>query len=96
MTIEFKPRIDVTYDPVIVVKSRDTSMNFSDLKVGDKVTRLLAGSISMRLLVTEVEDKYIHCGPWKFNRITGLEVDEDLGWDGETHTGSYLRRIEEN
>lgn len=28
---------------------------------------------------------------WKFNRETLGEVDEDLGWDGITKTGSTLR-----
>lgn len=27
---------------------------------------------------------------WDFNLSTGLEIDEDLGWDGVKTTGSYI------
>jgi hypothetical protein len=27
---------------------------------------------------------------WTFNRHNGLEIDEDLGWDGVTKTGSAI------
>ncbi len=27
---------------------------------------------------------------WEFNRNTGMEIDEDLKWDGVNTTGSYL------
>jgi len=27
---------------------------------------------------------------WDFNAETGLEIDEDLKWDGVTYSGSYL------
>jgi hypothetical protein len=65
------------------------------VKVGDAVRRMLAGSLPMDLKVTAVDDDFIHCGPWKFDRTTGAEVDEDLGWglpdkDGAVHTGSFL------
>ena len=43
----------------------------------------------MELKVTKVDDKLIHCGDWTFDRVTGAEVDEDLGW-GPTATGSVL------
>lgn len=45
----------------------------------------------MRLNVTEVTDSTIVCGPWTFNRDTGMEVDPELGWDGVNTTGSVLR-----
>lgn len=71
--------------------------NLKDKKVGDIVTRLLGG-IPMKLKVTEVDDKFIYCGPkdvgWKFDRNTGAEVDEELGW-GNEGTGSYLVEEEE-
>jgi hypothetical protein len=60
-----------------------------DVKVGDIVTRNIAG-LPMMLKVSEVTDELIHCGPWKFRKDTGGEVDEDLGWDGVTLTGSIL------
>lgn len=68
-------------------------MSFRDVKAGDKVTRLLAGSIPMELQVVSVDDRLIHCGPfgWTFCRDTGAEVDECLGWGAPPlQTGSFL------
>lgn len=64
----------------------------NEMKVDDRVTRILAG-IPMRLKVTAVDDKFIHCGPWKFDKVTGAEVDEELGW-GPKGTGSYLKELQ--
>jgi hypothetical protein len=64
------------------------------VKVGDRVTRLLAGSIPMRLVVTHVDDRFIYCGGpggWKFDLDTGDEVDEEIGWGPQFGlTGSFL------
>lgn len=65
---------------------------FSEIKVGDSVTRMIAGSVPMVLKVTEVDD-FIHCGPWKFSKETGAEIDDEIGWD-ESTTGSYLKVAE--
>ena len=27
---------------------------------------------------------------WEFDRVVGGEIDEYLGWDGKTKTGSYI------
>jgi hypothetical protein len=67
---------------------------FEQVKPGDTVVRMLAGA-PMQLAVTEVDDRFIYCGPdavgWKFDRQTGMEVDEELGWGPEFGiTGSYL------
>lgn len=65
---------------------------FRDVKVGDVVTRLLAGKIPMRFKVSDVDENFIYCGGpegWKFDRDTGAEVDEELNW-GNSGTGSYL------
>jgi hypothetical protein len=55
---------------------------------------MLAGEIPMSLLVTDVDELLIHCGGpqgWKFDRETGMEVDEDIGWGPHFGiTGSYL------
>lgn len=51
-------------------------MTFEHIKVGDIVTRMLAGTIPMELKVTEVTDTLIACGPWEFDRITGHEIDD--------------------
>lgn len=62
------------------------------IKAGDQVVRLLAGEIPMTLRVTDVTDDIIACGSWTFNRATGGEIDEDLGWDGVSATGSFLKQ----
>lgn len=68
--------------------------SFRAVGVGDIVTRLLAGSIPMTLAVTDVDERFIHCGGpggWKFDRSTGIEVDEELGWGPQFGiSGSYL------
>lgn len=60
------------------------------MQVGDIVTRMLAGTVPMELRVTEITDDKIVCGWWTFDKNTLGEIDEDLGWDGVTNTGSYL------
>ena len=62
---------------------------FDHIKPGDTITRMLAGTVPMKLKVTSVDENYIHCGDWKFDIKTGAEIDEDLGWDS-TGTGSYI------
>lgn len=68
-------------------------MPFKAIKIGDLVTRMLAGSVPMQLRVTEIDEDFIYCGPpdvgWKFSRRNGAEIDEEIGWD-EQHTGSVL------
>ena len=63
-----------------------------NIKPGDIIERMLGFVIPDYLRVTEVNDQFIYCGPknvgWKFDRDTGLEVDEDL-----TTTPSYLARV---
>ena len=64
--------------------------DFKNIKVGDVVTRMLAGKVPLELKVTQV-DELIHCGPWTFSRNNGAEIDPELGWT-ESVTGSYLVR----
>jgi hypothetical protein len=59
-------------------------------KKGDEITRWMGGQIAMRLIVTEVTETRVICGSWEFDRATGAEIDEDLGW-GVNGTGSYIR-----
>lgn len=67
-----------------------------DIRVGDQVTRMLAGSLPMPLRVTEVLPDRIICGAWTFDRKTGAEIDEDLDWGPPPqHTGSYLKEIQQ-
>jgi len=65
--------------------------SFRHVRVGDRVLRLLAGLVPMPLRVTGLDDELIHCGPWRFDRDCGAEVDGELGW-GPAHgiTGSCL------
>jgi hypothetical protein len=76
---------------------------FWQVRAGDRVTRMLAGTIPQELTVTKVDKELIHCcGPdgvnwcsdgchgWTFDRATGAEVDMDLGW-GAGRTGSFLK-----
>jgi hypothetical protein len=63
-------------------------MKLSDVKPGDIVTRNMCG-LPMELKVSEVTSDRIKCGPWEFDKSTGAEIDEDLGW-GARATGSYL------
>lgn len=65
------------------------------MNVGDKVIRVLAGSIEMQLEITGIDDEFIYCGPWKFCKQTGAEVDEDLDW-GSEYSGSYLKELRGN
>jgi hypothetical protein len=63
---------------------------FEHVKPGDVVTRMLGGEIPMKLKVQTVTDTIIDCG-WTFDRKTGAEIDEDLGWGPPPKTtGSYL------
>jgi hypothetical protein len=67
---------------------------WSHVNVGDTVSRSLSGQAHMKLRVTDVDAQHIYCGPWKFLRSNGAEIDEELGWgqvvNGEMWTGSYL------
>lgn len=70
-------------------------------KPGDHVLRQFPGErdfesgIQMKLVVTDIDDELIYCGPkgsgWTFDRATGAEVDHDLRW-GPMYgiTGTFL------
>lgn len=68
----------------------------SQLKVGDTVIRMLAGTIPMEMKITSIHEGLIWCGPWCFDETHGYEIDPDLGWgepgpDGKIVTGSYIK-----
>lgn len=68
-------------------------MGFEHVRAGDVVARVLGqGGPEMELRVTAVDARLVHCGAWTFDRATGAEVDEELGW-GPEGTGSYLVRV---
>ena len=74
--------------------------DFSDLKVGDHLKRSLGGMRPAWVIVGEITGTTFRVGSldgiipwqegWTFNKETGLEIDEELGWDGKTITGSYI------
>ena len=69
-------------------------------KVGDEVTRMLAGVLPMKMVITKIENGLIHCdaldfrGDWTFDELTGVEEDEELEWGVKFGaSGSYLVEI---
>lgn len=66
-------------------------MTLAEVKVGDTVTRIIARTMRMELIVTHVTETEIHCGDWVFDRRTGAEIDDDLDWGPPPKaTGSFL------
>lgn len=63
------------------------------MKIGDKITRMLAGEIPHELTITDIKDGLIHTGGgWTFDLETGIEVDEELGWGPKYgKSGSFLQ-----
>ena len=60
-------------------------------KVGDKVTRMLGGSIPINMVIDKIEDGIITASLWTFDEETGAEVDEYLDWGPPPkHTGSFI------
>jgi len=80
-------------------------MDMTQLKPGDRITRLLAGEIPVRMRVLRVAGDLVYCTLpsitgkvaarrsliWAFDRTTGAEIDDSLGW-GPAYgvTGSFL------
>ena len=48
------------------------------MKIGDIVTRMLMGGIPMKIKITDITDLRIICGPWEFDKITGIEIDDEI------------------
>lgn len=77
-------------------------VDLSDVKVGDRMIRLLGGVVPVEVIVGIVNETTFKVGSadgvisvedgWTFSKKTGAEIDEDLGWDGETHTGSFISK----
>ena len=64
---------------------------FEKLRVGDVAVRMLAGTLPMKLQVSDITDQLITCSAWQFDKATGAEIDEELGWGPPPlMTGSYL------
>jgi hypothetical protein len=73
-------------------------MKLTEVQAGDVVTRILGG-LPIDLRVTGIDEHFIYCGPpgvgWKFDRVTGVEVDEEIGWGVPPVgvVGSYLNKF---
>ena len=69
----------------------------SEVGTGDTVVRWLGGgAIRMLLQVESITEKRIICvGGWEFDRATGMEIDEQLGWGPDGVTGSYIEAPDE-
>ncbi len=62
----------------------------NEVVVGETVLRFIGGlRTPMLLQVTGVTEDQIVCGEWHFDKRTGAEIDEDLGWSPAL-TGSYI------
>jgi hypothetical protein len=67
------------------------SKKLAEIAVGDFVLRWFGGIPKpMRLRVTQLTADRIICGGWEFDRRSGAEIDEELGWDPGGVTGSFL------
>jgi hypothetical protein len=76
------------------MRRRSKQMPPTKIETGTEVTRMVAGTIPSKLLVTKIEDGLIYCGPWKFCAETGAEVDEELDWGPPPlATGSFLQEV---
>lgn len=62
---------------------------FTEVKPGDRVLRSIRGEVDV-LPVTAVDERLIHVGFWRFDRVTGLEVDEDRDWGPGKRAGTWL------
>lgn len=60
------------------------------IKVGDCVERTIFGGTTMVLKVTRLTKTRIYCGSWKFDRLTGNEIDDTM----DILIG-YIRPVEE-
>jgi len=67
------------------------SKKLAEIAVGDFVLRWFGGLPKpMPLKVTQLTADRIICGAWEFDRQTGAEIDEDLGWGPDRITGSFI------
>ena len=87
----------MTYRPEAKGFKIVVAKTLSELEPGDTVLRWLGGCNSpMTLMVESITPNRIVCvGGWEFDRETGAEVDEDLGWGPGGITGSYIEPKDE-
>ncbi len=69
---------------------------FEKLRVGDVVVRMLAGTLPMKLQVSEVTEQLVVCSAWQFDKATGAEINEELGSGPRSLMTRELYRTIEN
>lgn len=76
-------------------EAKDLALKYgklSQLKAGDTIDRIMGPGLVVPLIISKIDEKLIHCGPWKFDKLSGAEVDEELGWGPEFgQTGSWIQ-----
>jgi len=75
---------------VLPIPAGGARRTFRHLQVGDLVARVAAGLPIGTYEVTAVDDLLVHCGPWAFDRLTGIEVDPELGFGPGGLIGTWL------
>jgi hypothetical protein len=68
----------------------DARRTFRYLSVGAWVTLAAAGQPIGQSEVSAVDDRLVHCGLWAFDRVTGIEVDPELGLGLGGRIGAWL------
>jgi hypothetical protein len=69
-----------------------TMFDLSDIKIGNTITRTISESIDMSLPVTNITEDKIVFGDYEFDKETGMEIDELLGWD-KYNSGSRINPL---
>lgn len=54
-----------------------TKEQLQAIRIDDLIQRNLCG-ILIPLKVSSITSRCIHCGPWAFDRNTGIEIDDDV------------------
>lgn len=73
--------------------SSHSNNTLASVKEGDTVIRFVAGTMPTELEVTHVTNDRIVCADWEFDRISGAEIDELLGWGPPPQRISDVRSV---
>ena len=75
---------------VLATSAVGARRTFRYLQVGDQVARTAAGKPMGTYTVTALDEDLVHCGPWTFDRVSGIEVDSELGFGPGGLVGTWL------
>ena len=80
-------------DNTVQVTQKVTDLQ--NIKIGDYVNRYIGGlnGVKMTLKVTDIKNGEIVCNAWKFDCISGGEIDKDLRWTAY-QTGAFIRPVD--